>query len=67
MQRKNYCILCFQDKSSREMKYYLAIKEWNIAICSNMGEPRDYYTKWSKSNRERQIIIWYYLYVESKK
>ena len=30
-------------------------KEWNNAICSNMGGPRDYHTKWSKSNRERQI------------
>ena len=30
-------------------------KEWNNAICSNMGEPRNYHTKWSKSDRERQI------------
>ena len=30
-------------------------KEWNNAICSNMGGPRDYHTKWSKSERERQI------------
>ena len=30
-------------------------KEWNYAICSNMGGPRDYHTKWSKSDRERQI------------
>ena len=30
-------------------------KEWNNAICSNMDEPRDYQTKWSKSDRERQI------------
>ena len=29
-------------------------KEWNNAICSNMGGPRDYHTKWSKSERERQ-------------
>ena len=28
-------------------------KEWNNAICSNMNGPRDYYTKWSKSERER--------------
>ena len=34
----------------------LAIKkEWNNAICSNMDGPRDYHTKWSKSDRERQI------------
>ena len=30
-------------------------KELNSAICSNMDEPRDYHTKWSKSDRERQI------------
>ena len=30
-------------------------KEWNNAICSNMNGPRDYHTKWSMSNRERQI------------
>ena len=31
-----------------------------------MDGPRDYHTKWSKSDRERHII-WYHLYVESKK
>ena len=30
-------------------------KEWNNAIWSNMDGPRDYHTKWSKSDRERQI------------
>ena len=30
-------------------------KEWNNAICSYMDEPRDYHTKWSKSERRRQI------------
>ena len=30
-------------------------KEWNNAICSNMDGPRDYYTKWIKSEIERQI------------
>ena len=38
------------------MEYYSAIKrEWNHAICSNMDGPRDYHTKWSESDRERQI------------
>ena len=32
-------------------------KEWNNAICSNMDGPRDYHTKWSKSERERQIYM----------
>ena len=30
-------------------------KEQNNAICSNMDGPRDYRTKQSKSDRERQI------------
>ena len=30
-------------------------KEWNTAICSSMDGPRDYHTKWSKSDREREI------------
>ena len=30
-------------------------KEWNNAICSNMEGPRDYVTKWGKSDRERQM------------
>ena len=30
-------------------------KEWNDVICSNMDGSRDYHTKWSKLERERQI------------
>ena len=30
-------------------------KEGNPAICNNMDEPGEYYAKWNKSNRERQI------------
>ena len=30
-------------------------KKWNNAICSDMDGTRDYHTKWSKSDRERQI------------
>ena len=30
-------------------------KEWNNAICSNMGGPGDDHTEWRKSERERQI------------
>ena len=29
-------------------------KEWNNAICSSMGGPRDDCTKWSQSDSERQ-------------
>ena len=34
------------------------LKEWNDAICSNMDGPRNYHTKWSKSERERQISFY---------
>ena len=37
------------------MEYYSAIKKWNNAICINMDATRYYCTKWSKSERERQI------------
>ena len=30
-------------------------KEWNNAIYSYMDGPKDYHTKWSQSDRERQI------------
>ena len=30
-------------------------KEQNNAICSNMDATGDYHTKWSESDRERQI------------
>ena len=43
-------------KKMRTIEYYSAIKkEWNNAICSNMSGHRDYHTKRSKSDRERQI------------
>ena len=31
-------------------------QQCNVAICSNMNEPRDYYAKWNKIERERQIL-----------
>ena len=30
-------------------------REWNNATCSNMDATTDYHTKWSKSERDRQI------------
>ena len=39
------------------MKYYSAIKkEWNNIICSDMVVPRDYHTKWSKSDKDKTLI-----------
>ena len=31
-------------------------KEWNCAICRDMGGPRDCHTERSKSEREKQIL-----------
>lgn len=31
-------------------------REWNVAICNNLDEPRGYCAKWTKSVRERQIL-----------
>ena len=39
-------------------------KEWNNAICSNRNGPRDYYTKWNKSETN---ALCYQLNVESGK
>ena len=40
-------------------------KEPNCAICRDMNEPRDCCTKWSKSERQKQIDI--NTYMESRK
>ena len=31
-------------------------KEWNFAFCSNMNGLGGYYTKWNKSDREREVL-----------
>ena len=38
------------------MEYYSAVKKNRYAICSNMDGPRDDHTKWSKPDKERQIL-----------
>ena len=39
------------------MECYSAFKkEWNHVIYSDMDATRDYHTRWSKSQRERQIL-----------
>ena len=43
---------------THKMEYYSAIKkEWNNVICSNMDGPRDYHTKWSKSDKDKYFMI----------
>ena len=35
-------------------------KGWNIAICNNTDIPRDYHTKWSKSDKDKyNLLSWY--------
>ena len=29
----------------------------NIAICSNMGRPREYHAKWSKTDKNKYYMI----------
>ena len=42
------------------MEYYPAVKQrWNNAIYSNMGGPRDYDTKWSKTEKGKYHDITY--------
>ena len=43
------------------VEYYSAMKK-NHAICSNTDRPRDDHTPWSQTD-----MLWYYLYVGSKK
>ena len=36
------------------MEYYSAIK--NIATCCNVDRPRDYHTKWNKSEKDKYTL-----------
>ena len=49
---------------TRTVEYYLAIKEWNYVICSNMDATRDFHTKWNKSEKDKYHMISYHFYVE---
>ena len=61
-----YMCVCVYTPPHTHMEYYSVMKrEQSSAILSNMNEPRDYHTKWSKSDRESNTI-WYHLYVKSK-
>ena len=60
----SYCLLHWQvssltleppRKPIMEIQSATKKKKWNNVICINMDEPREYYTKWSNPNRERQI------------
>ena len=38
------------------LEYYSVV---NNAICNNMDWPRNGHTEWSKSDREREIVLYY--------
>ena len=43
-------------------------KKWYFAIGRNMNGLEGYYARWNKSERQRKTnIVWYHLFVESKK
>ena len=61
-------IYIYTDTHTHTMEYHSAIKKkWNFAICGHMDGPGGHYAKWNKSDRERQILHDYHLYVKSKK
>ena len=45
------------------MEYYLAIKNWNSAICNNMDGLWELNVKWKRKTN----TVWYHLYVEFEK
>ena len=42
-------------------------KEWNNAICSNMGGPIDYHTKWSKPEKCKYHMVSFICGLQNKK
>jgi len=47
------------------MECYSSVKkEWNLAICNNMDEAREYNAKRNKSEKD---TIWFHSYMEFKK
>ena len=39
-------------------------KEWNNAICSSMDGPGDCHTEWSKSDREGDSVLIFWMYIK---
>ena len=62
--KKMWCVYTYVERYMHTMEYYSAIKEWNNVIFSNTDGPRGCRMKWSKSERETNVI-WYQLHVVS--
>ena len=50
--------MCIQWDTSQPFKK----KEWNFAICGNMSGAWGHFAKWNKSERERQIFYFIYMW-----
>ena len=61
--KKMWYIYIYIHTHTYTVEYYSHKKEWNDTTYSIMNRPRDNHTKWSKSEREKQIP-WYHLYLE---
>ena len=49
-------MVCIYTHTHTQRGISLRDKKWHVTICSNTDGPRGYYTKWNKSERERQIL-----------
>ena len=56
------CVYTHTHTHIHTVEYCSAIKKNDIMLCSNMAATRDYHTKWSKSERERQISYITYMW-----
>ena len=45
----------------------LGHKKWNLTICDSMDEAKEYYVKWNKPVRERQIYDFNYMWTLKNK
>ena len=64
-----YCRQILYHWATRETQHGILLshwEEWSNAICSNIDGPGEYHTKRNKPDRKINIL-WYHLYVESKK
>ena len=59
------CVYAYIHIYIHRIEYYSAIKlkKWNFDICNNKDGLGQYYSKWNKLDRERQILLMYVIYM----